>query len=344
MQALPDMCAGERMGGCTLLGALSVTTGVLDSVSLIHGPPGCVHHNFSLIHATLQETGAGRYPGIRHTSLGEEEIIFGGEGALEEGIKAAAAENPAVIYVLTACIAETIGDDVQAVCRGDFGIPVIPIPTSGFLGGGFERGLVNALRELSRQARQQARDPSCITVIGEKNLEYEVEENFIEVKRLLGLLGLEIQLRLARGITAREIQRLGASSLNILREPALVPIGEELRQRFGTPCIPSFPVGLRGTIEFLKEVGTCMRLDPAPAIRSEMELQTACIQEYSDLAGTGVRIDPDGRSPEYIREAVRALGLVPEERGAILPQPVPPPVGTAGMRRLLRRWRRAIDA
>ena len=42
----------SRYGGCTLTGALSVTTQVRDAITVVHGPKGCTHHNFSLLHAT----------------------------------------------------------------------------------------------------------------------------------------------------------------------------------------------------------------------------------------------------------------------------------------------------
>ena len=90
----------------------------------------------------------------------------------------------------------------------------------------------------------------CVNIIGEKNLEYEVEENYAEVARLLDLLGLPVNMRYVHDITFDEIPALGAARLNILREPALMPVGDYLRQRFGTPFIPSFPTGLSDTLSF----------------------------------------------------------------------------------------------
>ncbi|MDD4252108.1 MAG: oxidoreductase, partial [Methanoculleus horonobensis] len=48
MNSNPSPSNSSRFEGCTLTGALSVLTEVRDAVSVIHGPAGCTHHNFSL--------------------------------------------------------------------------------------------------------------------------------------------------------------------------------------------------------------------------------------------------------------------------------------------------------
>jgi nitrogenase molybdenum-iron protein alpha/beta subunit len=128
-------------------------------------------------------------PQIVSSGLQENEIIFGGEAALERAISGAAALNPSCIFVLSTCIAETIGDDVGAACHVDRGIPIIQVPTGGFLGGVFDQGVNNALCAIADTAHPATRD-GTVNIIGEKNLEFEVEENHAELVRLLDALGL----------------------------------------------------------------------------------------------------------------------------------------------------------
>ena len=71
-----------RSAGCTLTGALSVTTHVCDAITLVHGPAGCTHHNFSLLHATSLDNDHVSLPPLVSTGLSETDVIFGGEGAL----------------------------------------------------------------------------------------------------------------------------------------------------------------------------------------------------------------------------------------------------------------------
>ena len=50
-----------------------------------------------------------------------------------------------------------------------------------------------------------------MNIIGEKNLEYEVDENFNEVLRLLTLLKIPVNLRFLHNCTMNDIARLGAA-------------------------------------------------------------------------------------------------------------------------------------
>ena len=57
MTSNPLPWISSRLEGCTLTGALSVTTEVTDGVTIIHGPAGCSQHNASLLLATLLDRG-----------------------------------------------------------------------------------------------------------------------------------------------------------------------------------------------------------------------------------------------------------------------------------------------
>jgi len=253
MSLNPSPSSISRTGGCTLTGALAVTTGVKDAVTIIHGPPGCAHHNFSLLHATILDNDCMIIPTVMSSGMTEREVIFGGEDVLMSAIRQAASGDPGIIFILSTCIAETIGDDVSAVARNT-GDMVCVVPTGGFLGGDFETGFSQALIALSNLARpvinvnEHIKEHSgSVNLIGEKNLEYEVMENFLEVRRLVSLLNLTINLRFAHDITCADIALLPLASVNILREPALSPVGDHLRSEFGTPFIDSFPMGISGT-------------------------------------------------------------------------------------------------
>ena len=87
MNLKPSPTHTSRSGGCTLTGALSVTTQVRDAASIIHGPRGCAHHNFSLFHATLLDNEQAALPDLVSSALDESDIIFGGEDALARSIR-----------------------------------------------------------------------------------------------------------------------------------------------------------------------------------------------------------------------------------------------------------------
>jgi nitrogenase molybdenum-iron protein alpha/beta subunit len=342
---LKPLPSGSRLEGCTLTGALSVTTQVRDAVTVIHGPAGCAQHNLSLFHATCLENDTVALPRLASTDLDESGVIFGGEGALEEAIRNAAALDPPVVFVLSTCVVETIGDDTGAVCGRGWDVPVVHIPTAGFLGGAFRDGFHRALQAIAGCAGEAEGAPGGVVLVGEKNLEYEVDTHGGEVRRLLGLLGVRADLRLVREMEWEDLSLLGGSRLNLLRDPDLAPVGEWLHGRYHTPYLPSYPVGLAGTLLFLARAGRILGMDPDRAVRAEGEAQQEMLSGFSDLAGARVRWsgeDMAGGAVSFVQELAAALDLCLDPEGIPVPLPDPLPVGTAGIRRLLHRWRRAI--
>ena len=345
MTLKPLLSNSCRYGGCTLTGALSATTHVRNSVSVIHGPKGCSHHNFSLFHATGADNDHFPIPDLISSALSETDIIFGGEDALERTLERAVKRKIDAIFVLSTCIVDTIGDDVAAVCSREYGVPVIPVPTSGFLGGTFQGGLNNALCAIAGFADPCTKSVS-VNIIGEKNLEYEVEENFREVDRLLRALDVPVNTRFLRKCDMRGVEKLGAASLNILRDEELLPAGEFLHARFGTPFITSFPTGLEGTIRFLESIGTMCGVESSRAVVDESILQQDTLADFDDLSGEKIRFKNEG-TPDSMRiagEIAQKLDLRIGDHGACVPLPISPPIGSAGVRRLLHRWRCAIHA
>jgi nitrogenase molybdenum-iron protein alpha/beta subunit len=321
-----------------------VTTQVRDAVTVIHGPAGCAQHNLSLFHATCLENDTVVLPRITSTDLDEGGVIFGGEDALADTIRNAVAKDPPVVFVLSTCVVETIGDDTGAVCGRGWEVPVVHIPTAGFLGGAFRDGFHRALQAIAGCAGEPEGVPGDVVLVGEKNLEYEVDAHGEEVRRLLGLLGTRVDLRLVREMDWGGLPLLGASRLNVLRETDLVPLGDWLGSRFRTPYLPSYPVGLAGTLLFLARAGRVMGMDAAEAVRREEEEQRELLSTFSDLAGSRIWwTGGDGtESTALVEELAAALDLRVDRHGTVVPLTEPLPVGTTGIRRLLHRWRRAI--
>jgi len=336
----------SRLGGCTLTGAISVTSHIRNTVTVVHGPKGCSHHNVSLLHATWLDNDHAVMPELVSTGLSESDVVFGGEEALRRAIRNAAARDVRAVFVLSTCIVDTIGDDIEGVCMEEYGVPVVPIPTAGFLGGTFQDGVNNALIALADNAVPCGKDGG-VNIIGEMNLEYEVEENYAEIARLLSLLGLSVNLRFVHDITYNQLSMLGAAQLNILRSPTLIPVGEYLRDRFDIPYVSSFPLGLSETLSFIGSVAEACGIDEYRAAEGERARQSEMIAGFTDLRRSHAAFDRSLSGPDDIRaaeELARALDLSMGTDGYSVRLPVSAAVGTAGTRRMLHRWRRAIHA
>jgi hypothetical protein len=120
-----------------------------------------------------------------------------------------------------------------------------------------------------------------------------------------------------------------------------------LQQRFDTPFISSFPVGLAGTINFLEAVAVSFGVNCERAVREEKVLQEEIFCEFKDISGTSITFDHQGIDPDALHFACEVAGRIAitvDADGIEVPFPLSPPVGTTGIRRMLHRWRRAIHA
>ena len=337
----------SRHNGCSVSGALSVSAFIKDSVSIVHGPAGCAHQASSLFHSAMIANDRFDIPYIYTSGLLEEQIIFGGENRLKESISEALSYNPSVVFIIGTCISETIGDDIDSVCSDTWRVPVINLNTSGFLGDSFERGFLNAIKGASGLITPCEEKRLSANVIGEKNLEFEVEENFSEIERLLGLLGIDINIRFVRDISADDISGFCEGSLNIIREDPSGILTQFFAEKTGIPSIPGFPSGTSDTLSFLEEAGTVLNLPWEEAIAVEREYQQSVFEEFSDLRGERITFDSFGfqnAEMPVFTDITRNTGIKIDCDGTVIPIPFTAPVGTTGMRRMLREWRRYIDA
>ncbi len=154
-------------------------------------------------------------------------------------------------------------------------------------------------------------------------------------------------MRFVRNCSLDDISRLGAARLNILRDDDVHGAGEWLQQRFGTPFIPSFPVGFGGTIRFLESVAGSFDVKYTQTVRKERALQKEILTEFEDLSGASITFDPagmDSDTSQIAREVAQEIAVTIAPDGCRVPLPLSPPVGTNGIRHMLHRWRRAMHA
>ncbi|MBN2735048.1 MAG: nitrogenase component 1 [Methanomicrobiaceae archaeon] len=353
----------SRLEGCTVTGALTVTAFVKDAATIVHGPHGCCHQASSVFHSAMLYNECFDIPDIFSSGLDENGIIFGGEDCLEDAIKQAVSEDFGCVFVIGTCISDTIGDDIGSICAKYTDIPVIPIHASGFLGGSFEKGFFSALKgvakliEIPGENLNVISGDSCndslfddiplVNIIGEKNLEYEVEENFLEVKRLINLLGADINIRFVRNITVDQIKKFRNAKLNIIREDPSGETAAYFEKLTGIPSLSQFPYGISGTLEFLKDAGKCLGISPDSAIKKEKDYQKEMFSSFEDIRGEKISFDSFGfqkAESELFSEIKDYTGILTDPDGAVIPIPFYTPVGTTGVKKMLSQWRRFINA
>jgi len=336
----------KRIGGCTVGGALSVTAFITDAVTIVHAPNGCTHQIFSMLHALLQDSGTTKLIPIISSNISDKDVIFGGESALIEALDKAAAKKPKLIIVATSCVPETTGDDCEGICKNHpYAENIVYLPTSGFIGGTAEDGENIALINLANRAQKIEPIPRTVAIIGEKNLESEVEENYTEVVRLLKRLKINVILRFCRNIQTDEIQNLGKAACFIIRDHRTQDAGIKIASHFGRPYISEFPRGFSGSIAFLQDLGKACNIPETEirkAIEEEQAYQKEMLKPFTDLCGCKINlgIEPFEGTFAVARECMKMLDMQETCDGIPIKLPFYLPVGVSGTVKMLYLWRR----
>jgi nitrogenase molybdenum-iron protein NifN len=229
---------------CMPLGAVIAFRGVAGAMSLIHGSQGCSTYMRLTCVEHFNEP-----LDIASSSLNEKQTIHGGETNLKKALdNMRRVYDPSVVGVLTTCLAETMGEDLDRILR-DYageretkGPDIIPVPTPSYSGSHTE-GYWAATKAIIAYYAQLTENHRKINVI----VPHISPADIREIKRVLGLMGIEYvllpdySLTLDRpyGGTYQKIPEGGTSPADIAAMP-----GAPLTVQFGETCPDNLSPGL----------------------------------------------------------------------------------------------------
>ncbi|RAK11793.1 nitrogenase molybdenum-iron protein NifN [Halanaerobium saccharolyticum] len=256
---------------CMPIGAAIAFKGIEESMLLMHGSQGCSTYMRRHMSTHYEEP-----IDIASSSIDEQGTVYGGEKNLRQGLKnLIKLYSPKVIGVVTTCLAETIGEDINRIAA-DFkkandveDISIITVPTPGYGGSQFE-GYYLTLRKIVEQLAESSGAKSSKLNVAAANLSpAEVRE----IKRILDLFELEytilpdISKTLAApftkdyskippgGTKISEIKKMGDAAFTIefgtLVDSSL-STAVYLKDKFGIPAyrLP-IPIGLKNTDQLI---------------------------------------------------------------------------------------------
>jgi nitrogenase molybdenum-iron protein beta chain len=256
---------------CQPLGAILAAVGFEGTLPFVHGSQGCVAYFRSHFTRHFKEP----FSAVS-SSMTEDAAVFGGQNNLIDGLaNSYSLYKPKMIAVCTTCMAEVIGDDLQAFitnAKAAGSVPQeFPVPyahTPSFVGShitGYDNMMKGILSNLTKDHKAPTTNgkinfiPGFETYIG----------NLREVKRIASLLGVNYTLladnsdyldspndgeyRMYQGGTTLED---GADSINAeatiaFQAYSTVKTREYIEKDWKQPTSVVRPVGIRGTDEFL---------------------------------------------------------------------------------------------
>lgn len=315
---------------CALGGALSTLRAIPRAIPIIHASAGCGHNLNNAINPGSGYLGGGYCGGLAlpSSNVVERDIVFGGEDRLREQISTTLEIMDGDLYlVLTGCMVEMIGDDLDSVAAefADAEKPVIAIHTPSFRGNsytGYELVLEALIQKyIPRKAEKTSGRVNVLGIVPGQDVFWE--GNLRELKRLLQKLGLTVNTFFGEGETLEDIKNSGQASLNIVASDIYgTEAAEQFERLHGIPYIKTgFPIGADAVESFLKDVSEALGLDEAPTgsvIREEKAVyydyleRLADIYNDVDLQRYAVVVGDANYAPAVTRFLADELGWLPE--------------------------------
>ncbi|MDR1388714.1 MAG: hypothetical protein LBJ31_01880 [Treponema sp.] len=320
---------------CSFGGALSTLEALPETIPILHAAAGCAGSI-----AWGQNGGSGLQVGgycgglaAPSSNVGEREVIFGGGDRLTEQIKSSIEIMEGRLFVvLTSCVTEIIGDDVQAVVAdlagqaGEKGVSLVFARTGGFKGNSYY-GYDLVLSAIIRQyvAPPQKTRKKAVNVLGiVPYMDSFWRGNLEGVRRLLELLGLQVNTYFTEDDTLEGLTRSSEAALNIVVSDLYgLEAAETYKELYGIPSISvSLPVGPTASANLLRMTAAALDLDTDANIEAIIEEQnrryfrqieplTDCYHD-ADLQRYAVIIADVNYAVGITRFLLDDLGWIPE--------------------------------
>ena len=248
---------------CALYGAAQTALGVTGCCVLSHSPQGC----FQLVDAAFGWQNADYTETLTLcTKLCEDEIVHGGEDLLARTILEARQLRVPILFVVTSCGPEIVGDNVVSVCEevsSQVDFQVVPILCAGFRGDqnlGIDIALDAMLKYMLDGAPTGRRIPHSVVLIAphaNANPTWIGDLNW--VKAALAQLGATVVATLTHDMPLADFPQvpLAEGSL-LLSHDAGQKAVDALAARYGIEPWCSglpLPIGFTNTSAWLTELG-----------------------------------------------------------------------------------------
>lgn len=320
----------ERPNG--LLGYMLALEGISDSATMVHGPTGCKQYPADMSEKSFRVRDGvtvvrdlyspdQRFylyqPRLPCTYLDGRTFVSGAGDRLSELYGIVSGKNPALIGVINSPGASLIGEDLSVL---DSDIPTVRIESPGYsksLGKGFQECAIEIIKTLN-PPKSEEKNGVCILGLG--IWQYRWEDNIRELKRMLGLCGIEVLCTPFAGSSVEDLRKIGTSQLNVVvGESYGSEIARHLKQEYGTEYVCGTPFGFGNIESLIEKVCSALEKDPSKALEDVSAWRRKSAAEISRLDSVFVQMSGRTFSADGPADLVYAicdfmygyLGLVP---------------------------------
>ena len=246
------------------VGAMRVATAMRNVHFVLHAPQGDTYADllFTMIERRQKR------PPVTYTTFQARDL--GSDTA--ELFKTTCREayerfKPEVLLVGASCTAELIQDDPAGIAAAaGLPVPIVPVELSAYqrkenwgAGETFYQ-LVRACCPTERERSSHPR-PRC-NVLGPTALGFRHRDDVEEITRLLGEMGIDVNVVAPLDAAPSDLARLGDADFNVVLYPEIAdPAARWLEKKLGQPRVDTVPIGVAGTRAFVREVAAVAGVD-----------------------------------------------------------------------------------
>ncbi|MEM9302467.1 MAG: ferredoxin:protochlorophyllide reductase (ATP-dependent) subunit B [Pseudomonadota bacterium] len=253
------------------VGAMRVATAMREVHYVLHAPQGDTYADLLF---TMIERRDHRPP-VTYTTFQARDL--GGDTAtLFKDAAASAYERfqPHAMLVGASCTAELIQDDPGGLAKAlGLPIPTVPLELPAYQrkeNWGAAETLYHLTRALAgpsapapgfERAMPTDRPPRC-NLLGPTALGFRHRDDITELTRLLGELGVEINVIAPMEATPADLARLGEADFNVVMYAEIAETTARwLERAFRQPWTRTVPIGVGATCDFIREVAEITGID-----------------------------------------------------------------------------------
>ncbi len=254
----------QQTSGCVLNFYLTVRVNTIrDAAIIYHAPVGCscaslgYREMFQHIPSTL---GAPVNYDLHWmtTNLNEKDVVYGATDKLKEAVlEAQRRYNPKAIFILTSCASGIIGEDIEGAVneiQPSVTAKIVPIHCEGIrsrlVQTGYDAFWHAVLKYLVRKPEKKQKYLVNVASM----LSYTWQDR-LEIKRLLGLMGLRVNF-VPEFATVEQFEQLSEAAVTAPLCPTYTDyLSRGLQQEYGVPYFmyPS-PMGFANTDGWLRKI------------------------------------------------------------------------------------------
>ena len=299
------------------VGAMRVATAMEGMHYVLHAPQGDTYAD--LLFTMIERRG--KRPPVTYTTFQARDLGKDTAQLFQDAAHDAVERfRPQALMVGASCTAELIQDDPAGLAEAmQLDCPVIPLELPSYQrkeNWGAAESFYQIIRKLADQAiRPRGGARKLANILGPTALGFRHRDDLVEIRKILTMLDIEVNLVAPLGASPADIARIGNADFNIIIYPE---IGEEaarwLERTFGQPAVRTVPIGVGATREFIAQLAALAGTDPAAALGDAASRMPWWSRSVDSTYLTGKRVFIFGDTTH----AIAAARIAHEELGFVV--------------------------